>query len=162
MCAGEGKPPGSGQPLPKKQSHSDERLIAIVFFCFPKAGLLFPERGCSVAQAGFGWLLCGSSSRADPGSPKPKVGGSTSCCRRMREAECPPARAVGPSSAARFPSPGKPCRSEPSPPTLYNHCAPSVQPKSPTPALSQRLSSPASPPAAEANLSRIPPTAAPT
>lgn len=30
------------------------------------------------------------------------------------------------------------------------------------PALSQRLSSPASPPAAEANLSRIPPTAAPT
>lgn len=32
MCVlARGKPPGSGQSLPNKQSHSDERLIAIVF-----------------------------------------------------------------------------------------------------------------------------------
>lgn len=54
MCVlARGKPPGSGQSLPNKQSHSDERLIAIVFFCFPKAEPLFPR---ARLQCGTGWL----------------------------------------------------------------------------------------------------------
>lgn len=53
VCAGEGKPPGSGQPLPKKQSHSDERLIAIVFFLFSEGRAAIPR---ARLQCGTGWL----------------------------------------------------------------------------------------------------------
>lgn len=47
-----GKPPGSGQSLPNKQSHSDERLIAIVFL-FSKGRTPIPR---ARLQCGTGWL----------------------------------------------------------------------------------------------------------
>lgn len=47
-----GKPPGSGQSLPNKQSHSDERLIAIVFL-FSKSRTPIPR---AQLKCGTGWL----------------------------------------------------------------------------------------------------------
>lgn len=53
MCVlARGKPPGSGQSLPNKQSHSDERLIAIVFL-FSKGRTPIPR---ARLQCGTGWL----------------------------------------------------------------------------------------------------------
>lgn len=53
MCVlARGKPPGSGQSLPNKQSHSDERLIAIVFL-FSKGRTSIPR---ARLQCGTGWL----------------------------------------------------------------------------------------------------------
>lgn len=53
MCVlARGKPPGSGQSLPKEQSHSDERLIAIVFL-FSEGRAPIPR---ARLQCGTGWL----------------------------------------------------------------------------------------------------------